>query len=60
MSSKQPRRSRDAEDDADEALMAARELAPGPERIEALKAAGRLRNAAALGLAVAKRTRPSK
>jgi len=39
-------RSSDFGADADEALEAAREMPPGPERIEALKAAGMLKNAA--------------
>jgi hypothetical protein len=54
-----PRRSRDVEASADEALAAARSMVPGPERIEALKAAGRLRNAAdAYGIVLARRGRP--
>jgi hypothetical protein len=56
-----PRRSHDFEADADEALRAARDRPPGPERVEALKAAGRLRNAADVyGLIFAKRGPPSK
>ena len=47
---------------ADEALAAARNVAPGPQRIEALKAAGKLRNAAdaLYGISFAKRGRPPK
>lgn len=56
----QPGLSHDFGADADEALAAARSMAPGPERIEALKAAGKLRNAADLsGIIFAKRGRPS-
>jgi len=40
------RRSHDFESDADEALAAARAMPAGPDRIEALKKAGKLRNAA--------------
>ena len=55
-----PPRSHDFEAGPDEALAAARSIAPGPERIEALKAAGKLRNAAdAYGIIFAKRGRPS-
>jgi len=51
----------DFEADADEALAAARNMPPGPERIEALKAAGQLRHAAdTYGLIFAKRGRSSK
>jgi len=51
-----PQRPHDFEAGADDALAAARNLPPGRERIEALKAAGRLRNAADVhGLIVAKR-----
>ena len=54
-------RSHDFEADADEALQAARNMPPSPERVEALKAAGRLRNAADVyGLIFAKRGRPLK
>ena len=54
-------RSSDFGADADEALEAAREMPPGPERIEALKAAGMLRNAAdVFGVTFMKRGRPSK
>ena len=54
-------RSHDFEADADEALQAARNMPPGPDRVEALKVAGRLRNAADVyGLIFAKRGRPSK
>lgn len=50
----------DFEAGADEALAAARNMAPGPERIEALKAAGKLRNAADVyGIIFARRGRPS-
>ena len=56
-----PPRAHDFEADADEALAAARNMAPGPERIEALKAAGKLRNAADVcGRTFAKRGRPAK
>lgn len=55
-----PSRSHDFEASADEALAAARSMAPGPERIEALKSAGKLRNAADVyGIIFAKRGRPS-
>jgi hypothetical protein len=55
-----PQRSHDCEAQADEALHAARDMAPGPERIEALKAAGKLRSAADVhGIRFAKRGRPS-
>jgi len=62
MNTKQkPPRLHDFEADADEALAAAREMPPGPERIEALKKAGQLRNAADVyGLIFARRGRPSK
>jgi hypothetical protein len=54
-------RSHDVEASADEALAAARDMAPGPERIEALKAAGKLRNAADVyGIIFARRGRPPK
>jgi hypothetical protein len=54
-------RPHDFEADADQALAAARELSPGPERIEALKKAGQLRNAADVyGVIFAKRGRPAK
>jgi hypothetical protein len=53
-------RSHDFEASADEALAAARNMAPGPERIEALKAAGKLRSAADVyDLVFARRGRPS-
>ena len=53
-------RSHDFEAGADGALAMARNMPPGPERIEALKAAGKLRNAADVyGLIFAKRGRPS-
>jgi hypothetical protein len=52
-----PQRSHDFEAHADEAFHAAQEMPPGPERIEALKAAGRLRNSAdAYGLIFANAT----
>ena len=58
---KSSQRSHDFEADADQALIAARELPPGPERIEALKKAGQLRNAADVyGVIFAKRGRPAK
>jgi hypothetical protein len=54
-------RSHDSEAEADEALRAAQDMPPGPERVEALKAAGRLRNATDVyGVIFAKRGRPSK
>lgn len=54
-------RSHDFEADADQALAAPREMSPGPERIEALKKAGQLRNAADVyGVIFAKRGRPMK
>lgn len=54
-----PAPAHDFEADADEALAAARKMPPGPERIEALKAAGKLRNAADVyGIIFAKRGRP--
>jgi hypothetical protein len=56
-----PKRSHDFDTAADEALQAARDMPLGPERVEALKAAGMLRNAAdAFGLIFAKRGRPLK
>ena len=56
-----PPQSHDFEADADEALAAARELPPGPERIEALKQAGKLRSAADVyGLVFARKGRPPK
>ena len=54
-----PARLRDFDTHANEALATARDMAPGPERIEALKAAGKLRNAADVyGILFAKRGRP--
>jgi hypothetical protein len=54
-------RSHDFETAADEAFATARDMPPGPERIEALKAAGMLKNAAdVFGLIFAKRGSPSK
>ena len=56
---KKRQRSHDFEASAEEALAAAREMPPGPERIEALKAAGQLRSAAdGYGIIFAKRGRP--
>jgi hypothetical protein len=53
--------SNDFEADADEALQAARIMPPGPDRFEALKVAGRLRNAADVyRLIFARPGRPSK
>jgi hypothetical protein len=62
MNTKQtPQRSPDFGADADEALEAARDMPPGPERVEALKAAGMLRNAAdVFGVIFEKRGRPLK
>jgi hypothetical protein len=52
---------RDLEADALAALVQARTLPPGPERTEAMKKAGILRNAADLqGIFFAKRGRPTK
>jgi hypothetical protein len=54
-------RPHDFEANADEALQAARNMPPGPDRVEALKRAGRLRSAADVyGVIFAKRGRPSK
>jgi hypothetical protein len=60
MNAKQtPQRSHDFEATADEALQAARDMPPGHERTEALKAAEMLRNAAdVFGLIFAKPGRP--
>jgi len=56
-----PQRSHNFEAAADEALAAARDMPPGPERVEALKAAGMLRKAAdVFGVVFANRGRPSK
>jgi hypothetical protein len=53
-------RHHDFEAEADEALAIARDMPPGPERIDALKKAGHLRNAAdTYGLVFATRGRPS-
>jgi len=62
MNAKQtPQRSHDFETTAEEALQAARDMPPGHERIEALKAAEMLRNAACVfGLIFAKRGGPPK
>ena len=61
VNTKQKPRQHDLGVDADEALAAAREMLPGPERIQALKRAGQLRKAAdTYGLIFAKRGRPSK
>jgi hypothetical protein len=58
---KDPRPTVDLEAEALAALDAARRLPPGPERTEALKKAGILRNAADLqGIFFAKRGRPAK
>jgi hypothetical protein len=58
---KTSRRTHDFEVDAEQALAAARDMPPGPERNEALKKAGQLRNAADVyGLIFAKRGRPPK
>jgi hypothetical protein len=52
---------RDLDAEATDALEAARLMPPGPEKTEALKVAGRLRNAADInGLFFAKRGRPPK
>ena len=60
-SRKSSQRSHDFEADADQALAAARKMSPGPQRIEALKKAGQLRNAADVyGVIFAKRGRPAK
>jgi hypothetical protein len=54
-------RSHDVEAAADEALQASRDMPPGPERIDALKAAGMLRNVGdVFGVIFAKRGRPSR
>jgi hypothetical protein len=56
-----PQRWHDFEASAEDALAAARNMVPGPERIDALKAAGKLRNAADVyGIIFAKRGRPSR
>ena len=58
---KDPRPKRDLDIEATAALEQARAMAPGPERTEAMKRAGILRNAADLqGLFFAKRGRPAK
>lgn len=58
---KDPRPKLDLETEAMSALEAARVMAPGPERTEAMKRAGILRNAADLrGILFAKRGRPQK
>jgi hypothetical protein len=58
---KDPRPKLDLDAQAQIALEEAREMKPGPERAEAMKRAGILRNAADLqGLFVAKRGRPPK
>jgi hypothetical protein len=58
---KDPRPKLDLDAEAQIALDEARKLKPGPERTEAMKRAGILRNAADLrGLFVAKRGRPAK
>jgi hypothetical protein len=59
--SKNPRPKLDLEAEALAALERARTLPPGPERTEAMKKAGILRNAVELqGIFFAKRGRPSK
>ena len=59
--SKDPRPKLDLEAEALTALEQARTMQPGPERTEAMKRAGILRNAADLqGLFFAKRGRPAK
>ena len=58
---KNPRPKLDLETEARAALEAARCMAPGPERTEAMKRAGVLQNAVDMqGLLFAKRGRPSK
>ena len=58
---KDPPPTRDLDIEATTALEQARAMAPGPERTEAMKRAGILRNAADLqGLFFAKRGRPAK
>ena len=58
---KDPPPKRDLDIEATTALEQARAMAPGPERTEAMKRAGILRNAADLqGLFFAKRGRPAK
>ena len=58
---KEPRPKLDLDAEAVMALEEARAMLPGPERAEAMKRAGILRNAADLrGLFFAKRGRPSK
>jgi len=55
-----PRHAYDFEASADDALAAARNMSPGFEQIEALKAAEKLRNAADVyGIIFAKRGSPS-
>ena len=61
MSGKRPREDRDIQAEADEALEAARSMAPGPDKSDALKKAGLLRKAAdAGGISFARRGRPPK
>ena len=58
---KNPRPKLDLETEAHAALEAARSMAPGPERTEAMKRAGVLQNAVDIqGLLFAKRGRPPK
>jgi hypothetical protein len=58
---KNPRPKLDLETEARAALEQARAMAPGPERTEAMKRAGVLRNAVDMqGLLFAKRGRPPK
>ncbi len=53
-------RHHDFEAEADEALAIARDLPPGPERLDALKKAGHLRNATdGYSVMFARRGRPS-
>jgi hypothetical protein len=56
-----PQRLHELAAEADEALQAARDMPPGPQRIEALKAAGKARNVADdYGVIFAQRGRPPK
>jgi hypothetical protein len=58
---KDPRPKLDLDNEATTALEQARAIAPGPERTEAMKRAGILRNAADLqGIFVTKRGRPKR
>ena len=61
MPNEPPRNDRDWDAEAAEALEAARSMAPGPDKIEALRKAGLLRKAAdTRGLSSARRGRPPK